>query len=197
MWLDPRLALLTRHGTISVLACGNGSTLPFADNSFDLVTANMVLEHLADPSAQFLEIRRVLDSQGVFLCHTPNVLGYTTMFARLLPEFLKKRLIALVQRRKAADVFKTYYHANSRRRLRRIAKESGLGVIDLSMTLSSAELALVTPIAALELLWIRALMSPRLEALRPSIIGAFRKSELVTDGTASQSSAQPAQGAHD
>jgi len=57
MWLDPRLALLTRHGTISVLACGNGSTLPFADNSFDGVTANIVLEHLAHPSPQFLEIR--------------------------------------------------------------------------------------------------------------------------------------------
>src|SRR5438445_13885579 len=100
------------------------------------------------------------------------------MFARLLPEFLKKRLIALVQRRKAADVFKTYYHANSRRRLRRIAKVSGLGVIDLSMTLSSAELALVTAIGAVELVWSRALMSPRLEAVRPALIGPVRQQGL-------------------
>ena len=95
--------------------------------------------------------------------------------ARLLPKRIKRFLIAVLEEREEADVFTTYYRANSRRRLTSIAGRSGLRVLDLRMVLSSAEFAVVTPVAILELLWIRALMTHYLRAFRPTIIGIFSK----------------------
>jgi ubiquinone/menaquinone biosynthesis C-methylase UbiE len=173
--LDRYLPSLTKHATIAFRACGDISQLPFADASFDLVTANMVVEHLADPAAQVREIRRVLAPGGVFMCHTPNVFSYPTIVARLLPDAAKKPLARWLEGRRGADVFKTYYRANSPRRLRRVVEDSGLEHVEVAMILSSAVFALVTPLAVLELIWIRALMSPRLAAFRPTMIGTFTK----------------------
>ena len=42
-------------------------SIPYHDQSFDLVLAHNVLEHLAEPSAVFREVHRVLRHNGVFL----------------------------------------------------------------------------------------------------------------------------------
>jgi SAM-dependent methyltransferase len=53
-------------------ATANGSTLPFHDNSFDVVVSINVLEHVMDPRAVLRECRRVLRSQGqLFLFFPP------------------------------------------------------------------------------------------------------------------------------
>jgi SAM-dependent methyltransferase len=185
--LDRSLRSLKKHATIAARVCGDIATLPFLDRSFDLVPANMVVEHLADPAAEFAEIRRVLVPGGTFLCHTPNTFGYPTVCARLVPEPLKKPLIRLLQGRDATDVFETYYRANSRQQLTRIAEASGLHGVGVRMVLSSAEFLRVTPLAVLELLWIRALMSAHCEALRPTIIATFTRRGASTPPTADDS----------
>lgn len=48
---------------------GDAERLPFADDSFDLVFTDQVIEHLPDPDASLSEIRRVADA--VILC-VPN-----------------------------------------------------------------------------------------------------------------------------
>ena len=58
--LDYDTASLKKHKTIRRLVRGAASHLPHPDETFDLVTANMVVEHLDDPAAQFREVRRVL-----------------------------------------------------------------------------------------------------------------------------------------
>jgi SAM-dependent methyltransferase len=50
---------------------GSAETLPFADNSFDLVTALDVVEHLDDDTAALREIRRVLRPGGKVLITVP------------------------------------------------------------------------------------------------------------------------------
>jgi len=72
-------------------------------------------------------------------------------------------------------VFKTYYRANSPEALQRLAAAARLRVRDVRMTVSSAVLAIVPPLAVLELLWIRALRRPGLEGLRPAMIATFTR----------------------
>jgi len=51
--------------------------LPFADASFDLITAFEVIEHLAGWREMLAESRRVLRPSGVLLVSTPNKAWYT------------------------------------------------------------------------------------------------------------------------
>jgi SAM-dependent methyltransferase len=46
--------------------------LPFPDDSFDVVVAGELLEHLADPRAAVTHVRRVLRSGGRFVGSVPN-----------------------------------------------------------------------------------------------------------------------------
>jgi ubiquinone/menaquinone biosynthesis C-methylase UbiE len=50
----------------------DGLTLPFPDQSFDLITSFQVIEHLAGYETYFSEIKRVLKSEGLLLVTTPN-----------------------------------------------------------------------------------------------------------------------------
>jgi ubiquinone/menaquinone biosynthesis C-methylase UbiE len=173
--LDRDLAGLGANRTIVRRIGGDIGRLPFPGESFDLVTANMVVEHLDDPVSQFQEIRRVLSPGGVFVCHTPNARGYTVLAARWVPDRIKRLMVRGLEGRRGAEVFKTYYRANSPRALKRLAAAARLRMRDLRMTVSSAVLAIVPPLAFFELLWIRALRSPGLQSLRPTMIATFAR----------------------
>jgi SAM-dependent methyltransferase len=53
----------------------NCDPLPFADESFDLVTCSEVIEHVENPHALVREFRRVLRPGGRAILTTPNVLN--------------------------------------------------------------------------------------------------------------------------
>jgi len=55
----------------------SATALPFRDESFELVTAFEVIEHLTDWRVLLSEARRVLHSDGIFLVSTPNKEYYT------------------------------------------------------------------------------------------------------------------------
>ena len=49
-----------------------GTTLPFANESFDVVMSFDVFEHIPDSDAHLREVRRVLRTGGAYLMQTPN-----------------------------------------------------------------------------------------------------------------------------
>jgi ubiquinone/menaquinone biosynthesis C-methylase UbiE len=173
--LDYDWPSLLKHRSIQMRVRGDISHLPFSDNSFDVVTANMVVEHLEEPAAQFREIRRVLKPTGMFIFHTPNANGYTTVAARMVPEFMKSGLIQMLDGRPAEDVFETHYRANTASQIRKLANENGLDVVKIRFIATTAKFAVIAPIAFLELLWIRLLLTRAFRPLRTNLIVTLRK----------------------
>jgi SAM-dependent methyltransferase len=101
--------------------------IPYPDDTFDLVFADNVMEHLADPLGALTEVKRVLKPGGSFLFKTPNKTHYMPTVARLTPHCFHQ----LVNRRRgraAADTFPTLYRANTGRAVRRLAAASGFAV---------------------------------------------------------------------
>lgn len=50
----------------------NGLTLPYADNSYDVVFSIHVIEHTQDPERYLIEVCRVLRSGGIIFLDVPN-----------------------------------------------------------------------------------------------------------------------------
>lgn len=65
-----------RRFNLSFLQASAGE-LPFADSSFELITAFEVIEHLSDWQQLLTEARRLLKPGGQFVVSTPNKLYYT------------------------------------------------------------------------------------------------------------------------
>lgn len=149
--------------------------LPFSGESFDVVTANMVVEHLEHPAEGFAEVARVLKPGGLFLFHTPNARAFPTSLARLLPDGIKAPLARVLDGRRAADVFPTYYRCNSAADVRRCAGAAGLQLAELTQVSSTALFSVVPPLAFLELIWLRRIQARGREHLRSNIIAVLRK----------------------
>ena len=173
--LDADLPSLLEHRNIDYKVKGDIKKLPFKDGTFNVITANMVFEHLKEPKAQLREICRVLKPGGQLIFHTPNAGGYATLLARLTPEFFKKKLIYFFQKRKAEDVFPAYYRINSSKKIKTLASQTGFTVKDISLIPSTALFIMVPPLVWLELFWIRLTMFDRFKLLRTNIIAHLMK----------------------
>jgi len=101
--------------------------IPYSDVSFDVVFADNVMEHLADPLAVFGEVRRVLRPGGVFLFKTPNKTHYMPTIARLTPHCLHQ-FVNRLRGRADEDTFPTLYRANTISDVQRLAASAGLTV---------------------------------------------------------------------
>lgn len=123
---------VTAHRNIRSLVGGSLYGLPFADGSLDLITCNMVVEHLDDPERAFAEAARCLRADGAFVIKTPNVLNYGVMAnaaaARILPEGLRLRLAQGTDGRREHEFFPVRYRANTMSTLTQRLEKAGLRV---------------------------------------------------------------------
>ena len=173
--IDADYDSLRKHAGLERKVLGNIQRLPFKDTCFDLVTANVVVEHVSDPGALLAEVHRVLKPRGLFLFHTPNFWSYGTLLAAIIPKRIKIRLAGFLQARKEEDIFPTFYRMNTRRALTNLAQRHGFIVSQLKLTESSAQTVMLGPLVTLELLLIRALRAGILEKFRTNIIAVFQK----------------------
>jgi SAM-dependent methyltransferase len=73
---DAGIRLAAEKGIRNITFCrADGTTLPFGDNSFDLVLSHSVIEHVANPLAYLKEARRVLAPGGHMLLQTAPYLS--------------------------------------------------------------------------------------------------------------------------
>ena len=172
--IDGDLESMRRHPFLRDRAGGDIGSLPFRDGSFDLVTANMVMEHVHRPERVLREVRRVLAPRGVLLFHTPNRASPQICLAAGMPQGLKNRLIAFLEDRAEHDIYPTVYAMNTRRAVAQLALLAGFRVESCEMVISEAVTQVLGPLAIFELLYIRATQWERLAGLRPDIIAVLR-----------------------
>lgn len=98
-------------GDRAFFLCADGSALPFADRSIDIVVFNHIYEHVVDADAVLDEIRRVLRPDGVAYFGFANRLGviephYRLPFLSWLPRRAADRYVALSGR--AAEYYEQF-----------------------------------------------------------------------------------------
>jgi len=178
--VDLNVDSVLRHKTLTRRMCASLEGLPFPDDSFDLVTCNMVVEHLPNPSRTFREFSRVLRPGGVLLIHTPNVWNYAICLARVLrklvPERLLVKMISWSEKRQDADIFPTFYRANSRSSITSQLDRLGFSCERYEMLVGPQTVCrFFAPVAFCEALLMKATMSRALQSFATTMIFTFRK----------------------
>jgi ubiquinone/menaquinone biosynthesis C-methylase UbiE len=102
----------------------SAESIPYSDDTFDMVICLHVLEHLRQPAKVFREVNRVLRPNGIFLIKTPNKYHYVPLLGRITPERFHKSYNKM-RSRNEQDTFATYYRANSKKTIEKLAKSTG------------------------------------------------------------------------
>jgi ubiquinone/menaquinone biosynthesis C-methylase UbiE len=186
--IDLDVPSLKAHTGLTAKFCANLTQIPFRDNSFDVITANMVVEHLDQPEAVFRQVHRLLSPGGIFVFHTTNARNPLLRTAAMIPQGLKNRVVYLLEHRKPEDIFPTHYRANRPDDIRSLADKASFEVCSLDLVSTSAFSQMLGPLVLFELLFIRALRSPRLQHLRTNIICVLRKNAAAPGGSQSGAS---------
>jgi len=173
--VDPDADSLRDNRSATHRVRGDGAALPFSRSVFELVSANMVCEHVPEPDRMCAEVRRVLAPGGRFVLHTPNLESPIVRLAALLPDAVKRVLARLLEGRRAEDVFPTLYRMNTERRLGDLAASAGLEVIEIRHVDSTPTTARLGPLVLFELLWIRLLRLRPLRRLRTNLVVVLAK----------------------
>jgi ubiquinone/menaquinone biosynthesis C-methylase UbiE len=171
---------LCKHVNISRRICASSGSLPFPDASFDLVTCNMVFEHLPDPRAILQEMSRVLAPGGTLMVHTPNTWNYLVFANRLANKVLPRSLVLklVTDGRASEDIYQTYYRANSVSALRKLGESMNLRPESVHLlTQPQPYTRFFAPAAFFELLLMRATMVRPLNRFAATIAMVFRKQD--------------------
>jgi SAM-dependent methyltransferase len=166
----------------------NIEQLPFPNNSFSLITANMVVEHVENPERLLREVHRVLVPGGVFLFHTPNARYFEVAIAHRLPSGFVKRVAGLLDGRASDDIFPTFYRMNRDVDIRKAAVSSGLKVDTLRHVECTAQGVMLGPLVILELLIIRLFRLAMFERLRSDLVVRLTKPIATNERAAAGSS---------
>lgn len=178
--MDPDAAGVATHRNIEKRVCGFLDALPFSDQCFDLVTCNMVVEHLGDPFKCFAELKRVLAPGGLVIFHTPNLHNYMVFLnhtvGRVLPRGLVLRTIQAGEGRAPEEVFPTFYRMNSAGRVRDLAGKLGFAV-EKEQFLPSPRpfFNFFLPLAFLQMLLTRVMASLGLQRYESTMLVTLRK----------------------
>jgi len=178
---------LGKHLNLSLRVGASLGSLPFSNASFDLITCNMVVEHLPSPLPVFRELARVLAPEGTLLVHTPNTRNYL-VFANIVAKKLLPRSVILKlvpDNRAADDIYPTYYRANNARALCSLGESVALQTASVRfLTQPQPYSRFFAPAAFFELLLMRATMTRPIARFGATIIMVFRKRPAGPDSRA-------------
>lgn len=106
--------------------------IPFGDSSVDLITANMVVEHIVNIKLVLKEFHRVLKPGGRFIFRTTNRFYPTLFIGNLLPKKVKDFIIYRIFGVRSHDIFVTTYPANTLSDIEKLFNRSGFEIEELT-----------------------------------------------------------------
>ena len=173
--VDLDLEGIRKHRTIRDRLLARLECLPFPDETFDVVTANMVMEHVEYPDMVLRELCRTLRPGGRLILHTPNLRNWKLRLMSICPGAVKRALARFFEGRSERDVFPAHYLCNTSSSIRRHSREQGLVVEEIRLINSSATTSILFPLAIVELALIRLHQRPSMMDLRSNIIATLRR----------------------
>jgi SAM-dependent methyltransferase len=110
--IDPRVL---QNPSLDEGQVADAASIPFADETFDLVFHTMVAEHLVEPGKAIREMARILKPGGILLFETPSRYYYPMLVATLTPHSFHQFYVKhFGSGRDAHDIFRTIYGLNAR-----------------------------------------------------------------------------------
>jgi ubiquinone/menaquinone biosynthesis C-methylase UbiE len=133
---DPDMAAKAeKSGHFKEVIVASATSLPFPDNSVDLLFSNSVLEHISDLNAVLLEIRRILKR------HTGRLI-----FTVPTPLLTEDSLFSLFGRNRFSKIYGTWrdrkfqhYNLLSESRWRNTLEKTGMKIVESRPYLSSGD----------------------------------------------------------
>ena len=177
--LDCDVVALSRNRIFSHRLAGDVESLPFGNDSFDLITANMVVEHLRNPIGFVREIVRVLKPGGAFVVHTPNLFHWEALLAYLTPHKFHELCCWLIEKRDSSDVYPVFYRANTLSVLKKLFNAVGMR-LEQGGTIADVPRRFPVPLLSrvlllLSIVEVRLLSSGFFMSFRHNLLLAFRK----------------------
>lgn len=116
--IDPDARVLSNR-YLDEARVARAESLPFINESFDLVFHAFVAEHFESPLDCNREIARVLKVGGLLLFLTPSRHYYPCLMAQVTPHWFHEFYVSrFASGRKSKEVFPTYYRLNDDRSIR-------------------------------------------------------------------------------
>jgi 2-polyprenyl-3-methyl-5-hydroxy-6-metoxy-1,4-benzoquinol methylase len=172
-------AALAEHSLLTYKVKAFGSHVPFRDGSFDLVTANMVVEHVDDPVSFLSEVHRLLRPGGRFVFHTTNFANYLIFVSYFVPDAIKHRIVWILERRRPEDIFPTYYRMNTVTRIETAAGQTGFTVESLRTVGSVGAFQSLGPVGVAEIFLLKLAAVVQSGRYNSNIICVLRREQAV------------------
>lgn len=144
--VDVDFESLKRHRTFRNRLMARLEALPLRTNTFDVVTANMVMEHVDGPQLVLGELHRILKPGGKLIFHTPNLRNWKIWLMARCPKSLKTALARLFEGRHREDVYPTHYLLNTGSAIQHHAQNAGFILDEIRFLESSATTAVIPPL---------------------------------------------------
>lgn len=157
----------------------DGKRFPLADEAYDYLVADWVLEHVQRPQRLLAEAFRVLKPGGRFYFRTPNFWHYVSLVAWLTPHWIHDQLSGCLRRLPpdAHGVYPTFYRLNTPSRLRRLARHVGFEALELRMIEKEPAYGMASRLLFYPFLAYERIVNagPVFRPFRANILGLFEK----------------------
>lgn len=95
-------------------------SLPFKNQSIDIILLRFVVEHIEIPKNAFDEINRVLTPYGKILILTTNIKSPIIFLPKIIPYKFRKKMLLKIFGVGDDDIFPTYHHLNSLKSIKKL-----------------------------------------------------------------------------